>query len=95
MESNIHTFLGFVMSSAKASLDAIRNIDGSSIVTVMSRNGTDFGIQVSGTGERWFTAPAPVPDVLLFPGYTRSDVNPDMGDSAITETVGTDGIAPL
>lgn len=93
MESNIHTFLGFSMSSAKASLDAIRDIEGCSVATVMARNGTEFGIQVSGTGNQWFTAPAAVPDVLLFPGFTRDDVNPDIGDSAITETVGVGGFA--
>lgn len=93
MESNIHTFLGFSMSSAKASLDAIRGIEGCSIVTVMARNGTDFGIQVSATGDEWFTAPAAVPDVLLFPGFTKDDVNPDIGDSAITETLGVGGFA--
>ncbi len=93
MESNIHTFLGFSMSSAKASLDAIRDREGCSIVTVMARNGTEFGIQVSGTGDQWFTAPAAVPDVLLFPGFKKEDVNPDIGDSAITETVGVGGFA--
>ena len=93
MEENIHTFLGFAMSSAKASLDAIRDIEGCSIVTVMARNGTEFGLQVSGTGNQWFTAPAPVPDVLLFPGFTKEDVNPDIGDSAIMETVGLGGFA--
>ncbi len=93
MEANIHTFLGFAMSSAKASLDAIKNIEGCSVVTVMARNGTDFGIQVSGTGDQWFTAPAAVPDVLLFPGFTKDDVNPDIGDSAIMETLGIGGFA--
>ena len=81
------------MSAAKASLDAIRGIDGCSIVTVMARNGTDFGIQVSATGDQWFTAPAAVPEVLLFPGFTQDDVNPDIGDSAITETLGIGGFA--
>ncbi len=93
MEANIHTFLGFAMSSAKAGLDAIRDIEGCSIVTVMARNGTDFGIQVSGAGDRWFTAPAAVPEVLLFPGFTKEDVNPDIGDSAIMETFCVGGFA--
>lgn len=91
MEENIHTFLGFAMTSAKASLDAIHGIEGCTIVTAMARNGTDFGIRVSGTGDEWFTAPAPVPDVLLFPGFSKEDANPDIGDSAILETVGLGG----
>ena len=70
LEANIHTFLGFGMSSAKASLDACRNIEGSTMVTVMARNGTDFGIQVSGLGDQWFTAPAAVPAIIQFVGGT-------------------------
>ena len=63
------------------------------MVTVMARNGTEFGIRVSGTGDRWFTAPALVPDGLYFPGYGRADAGPDIGDSAITETAGLGGFA--
>ncbi len=93
MEANVYNFLGWIMSTAKAGLDSCRNIEGCTMVTVMARNGTDFGIQVSGLGDQWFTAPAPVPEVLLFPGFTQADVNPDMGDSAITETYGVGGCA--
>ncbi len=91
MEENIHTFLGFAMTSAKSSLDALNGIEGCSIVTAMARNGTDFGIRVAGLDDEWFTAPAPVPDVLLFPGFSKEDANPDIGDSAILETVGLGG----
>jgi hypothetical protein len=59
----------------------------------MSRNGTDFGIRVSGTGDRWFTAPVENPVGIYFPGFTEKDANPDMGDSAIVETVGLGGFA--
>src|SRR5919108_5362322 len=59
----------------------------------MSRNGTDFGIRVSGTGDTWFTAPVEMPAGLYFPGFSAKDANPDMGDSAIVETVGLGGFA--
>jgi len=59
----------------------------------MARNGTDFGVQLSGTGDQWFTGKAPVPDALFFPGYTKDDANPDIGDSAITETGALGGFA--
>jgi hypothetical protein len=68
-------------------------IPGCSLVTVMARNGTDFGVKVSGTGPRWFTGPAPVPDALYFPGFSKADANPDIGDSAITETGSLGGFA--
>ena len=66
---------------------------GSSVVTAMSRNGTEFGIRVSGTGDRWFTAPVEMPTGIYFPGFSERDANPDMGDSAIVETVGLGGFA--
>jgi len=93
MNHNDHFFLNLSMPASKATLDAARGIKNSSVVTVMSRNGTDFGIQLSGTGREWFTGPADVPDALFFPGYSRADANPDIGDSAITETNGLGGFA--
>ncbi|MFC1742569.1 DUF1116 domain-containing protein [Candidatus Riflebacteria bacterium] len=93
INGNDHFFLNLSMPAGKATLDAARNIQGSSIVVVMCRNGTDFGVQLSGTGDEWFTGAADVPDALFFPGYTREDANPDIGDSSITETFGLGGFA--
>jgi hypothetical protein len=90
---NDHFSLNISMAACKLMLDAARNIPGSSMVTAMARNGVMFGIQVSGTGDRWFTAPAPVVDGLYFPGYSIADAAPDLGDSAITETAGLGGFA--
>jgi hypothetical protein len=59
----------------------------------MARNGTEFGIRVSGLGERWFTGPSQVPRGLYFAGQSADDASPDMGDSAITETGGLGGFA--
>jgi hypothetical protein len=93
IHGNDHFFLNLSMAASKATLDAAREIPSSSIAVVMARNGTDFGIQLSGTGDRWFTGPSPVPDALFFPGYSKDDANPDIGDSAITETNGLGGFA--
>ncbi len=90
---NDHFFLNLAMPACKLALDAARDIPGSSMVVAMARNGTDFGIQVSGTGDAWFTGPAQVPDGLLLAGYRPEDANPDIGDSAITETAGLGGFA--
>jgi hypothetical protein len=90
---NDHFFLNLSMPASKVTLDAARGVTNSSVLVVMARNGTDFGIQLSGTGDEWFTGPADVPDALFFPGYTRADANPDIGDSAITETNGLGGFA--
>ena len=90
---NDQFFLNIAMAMGKALTDPARGIAGSSIVTAMCRNGTDFGIRISGTGDQWFTAPVEMPQGLYFPGYTEADANPDMGDSAIVETVGLGGFA--
>ncbi|MFA4852116.1 MAG: DUF1116 domain-containing protein [Bacteroidales bacterium] len=93
INGNDHFFLNLSMPASKAVLDAARNIKYSSVAVVMARNGTDFGVQLSGTGNQWFTGPAPVPDALYFPGFSKDDANPDIGDSAITETGGLGGFA--
>jgi uncharacterized protein DUF1116 len=82
-----------VMAACKAMADAAHGVEGSTIVSTMARNGTDFGIRVSGLGDRWFTAPAQAPDGLYFPGFSSADANPDIGDSTITETAGIGAFA--
>jgi len=84
-------FLGLSMAAGKASADPAAGIEYSTVVVTMARNGTDFGIRVSGLGGEWFTAPSPRVNGLYLPGYTENDVGADMGDSAITETVGWGG----
>ena len=90
---NDHFFLNLSMTACKAMLDAAHGVPGSSMVTAMARNGVEFGIRVSGTGDQWFTTRAPVVDGLFFPGYSTADAAPDLGDSAITETAGLGGFA--
>ncbi|HWM93126.1 MAG TPA: DUF1116 domain-containing protein [Thermoanaerobaculia bacterium] len=90
---NALSVLNPVMAACKAMADSAHGVEGSTIVSAMARNGTDFGIRVSGLGDRWFTAPAMVPDGLYFPGFTSADANPDIGDSTITETAGIGAFA--
>ncbi len=90
---NALSILNPVMAACKAMADAAHGVEGSTIVTAMARNGTDFGIRVSGIGDRWFTAPAGTPEGLYFSGFSSADANPDIGDSTITETAGIGGFA--
>ncbi|MBI3762364.1 MAG: DUF1116 domain-containing protein [Chloroflexi bacterium] len=90
---NALSVLNPVMAACKAMADAAHGVEGSSLVTTMARNGTDFGIRVSGLGGRWFIAPAEIPQGKWFPGFTADDANRDLGDSAITETAGIGGFA--
>jgi Protein of unknown function (DUF1116) len=91
--SNDHFFLNISMAACKSMSDAAHGVPGSSMVTVMSRNGVNFGIRLSGTGDQWFQAPANPVDGLYFPGYSVEDAAADLGDSAITETNGLGGFA--
>ena len=93
IDGNDHFFLNLSMPAMKAMLLPAEGIEGSSVVTTMARNGTDFGIRVSGLGARWFVAPAGQPEGLWLPGFTAEDANPDIGDSTITETGGIGGFA--
>ena len=91
--ANPHFFLPFSMAAAKAIGDAAANFAGSSIVTGISANGRQLAIRVSGTGERWFTAAAPIGEPRLFQGFTRDDAQATMGDSFATEAVGLGAFA--
>ena len=93
IDKNDHFFLNLSMPAGKAAVEPAEGIEGSSIVTVMARNGTDFGIRISSMPEKWFTAPAGMVQGLYFPGFSEKDANPDIGDSTITETAGYGGFA--
>lgn len=93
LAGNDIAMLNPVMAACKATMDAAHGIAHSTVVTTMARNGTDFGIRVSGLGDRWFVGPSEVPRGLYFPGFAAEDGNPDMGDSAITETAGIGAFA--
>jgi hypothetical protein len=93
LTGNPQFFLNVVMAAAKATMDVTSHIPHCSLVTAMARNGTTFGIRVSALGERWFVAPAQMPRGLYLPGFSEADANPDMGDSAIVETLGLGAFA--
>ncbi len=92
IKNNDHYFLNLSMPAAKVSLDSAQGIPDSSMVTVMARNGVDFGIKIASSNQ-WFTAPANYVKGLYFTGYSEKDAAPDIGDSAITETYGIGGFA--
>ncbi len=93
MHENDHFTLNITMPASKSSVDPARDIEGSSLIVAMARNGTEFGIRVSGLGDRWFTGPASVVDGLYLPGFSAADAARDIGDSVITETTGIGGFA--
>lgn len=93
LAGNDHFALNMSMAGAKLAMDAAIGIENSTLVTAMARNGVEFGLRVAGTGEQWFTSPVGPADGLFFPGFGIKDANPDLGDSAITETLGLGGFA--
>ena len=94
LSANHLFFLNLAMAAAKAATDWASLVPASSVVTGMARNGTTFGIRVAGTGDRWFSAPAPaVEDALYHPGFGPEVGARDIGDSAVLELVGLGGSA--
>jgi hypothetical protein len=93
IDHNDHFFLNLSMPAGKAMLEAAEGVEGSSIVSVMARNGTEFGVRLASMPDRWFTAPAGEVQGLYLPGFSAEDANPDIGDSTITETAGYGGFA--
>ncbi len=90
---NALSVLNPVMAACKAMADTAAGVEGSTLVSAMARNGTEFGIRVSGLGDQWFTAPCRTPKGLYFTGFSAEDANPDIGDSTITETAGIGAFA--
>jgi hypothetical protein len=93
IHGNDHFFLNLSMPSCKCTVDAAACVEASSVVTTMARNGTEFGIKVSGLEDRWFTGPAGAVEGLYLPGFSAKDAALDIGDSVITETAGIGGFA--
>ena len=93
IDGNDYFYLNLAMAAAKSACQAAAGEPGSTLVVTMARNGTEFGIRLSAEPDRWFTAPAEVPVGLFLGGHTQADANPDIGDSAITETYGLGGFA--
>jgi len=88
-------FLNIMMATSKSIVDCARKVTSGTVVTTMTRNGREFGVRISGMGDEWFKAPVNTPNGLYFTGYSEEDANPDIGDSAITETVGVGGMAMI
>ncbi|NNJ32111.1 DUF1116 domain-containing protein [Lacrimispora defluvii] len=91
---NDHYFLNLSMPACKLITEAGQNVPYATIVSTMARNGVEFGIKVSGIGTgEWFDYASNYIEGLYFPGYSKEDANPDIGDSAITETTGIGGMS--
>jgi hypothetical protein len=93
LSANHLLFLSLAMAAARALTGWAAQVEGSSIVTSMARNGTDFAVRV-GADPTWFRAPAPaVGNALFHPGRGPADGAPDVGDSAVLELAGLGGAA--
>jgi hypothetical protein len=92
--ANHHFFLPLTMAAAKCASLAAEGVSGASVVTLLSRNGTEMGLRLAGLPGRWFRAPAaPVQDAVLRGGHTEADAALDIGDSAVIECIGLGGMA--
>lgn len=94
--SNDRFFLNPMMASASAIMAEVKKIPYSSVMAGMGGNGHDFGIQIAGTGNTWYSALAPyIEGTMLKPSYTKEDMVRYMGDSCITEVYGFGGMSAV
>lgn len=89
-----HLFcLTLAMAAAKSLQMWADEVPGSTIVTSMSRNGTDYAVRTAGASSRQSAAAPPVGEALYYSGYGPEDAAPDIGDSAVLELTGLGGPA--
>jgi hypothetical protein len=93
MADDQYFFLRLSMAAAKATADAARDIEGSSVVTALAFNCRGFAIRVSGLGDAWFTGPHASVEARLFEGHTEDEITWMGGESVIAETIGLGGFA--
>lgn len=93
MTDDQYFFLRLSMAAAKATADAARNVEASSVVTAMAFNCQGFAIRVSGLGDTWFKGPHASVQAKLFEGHTEDEITWMGGESIITETIGLGGFA--
>ena len=93
LQQSDYFFLRLSMAAAKATADGAHGVEGSSVMSAMTINCSDFSIRVGGLGGEWFRGPPARADVKLFEGFSDDDVEWIGGESHITETVGLGGFA--
>jgi hypothetical protein len=86
-------FLNLAMAGAKSAAMWAEQVEGGSIVTMMCRNGTSYGIRLAGSDELFVAAAPAVEHAMYYPDYGPETGAPDIGDSAILELVGLGGAA--
>lgn len=93
MTDDHYFFLRLSMAAGKATADAARDIEGSSIVTAMAFNCRGFALRVSGLGDTWFKGPHASVEAKLFEGHSEDEITWMGGESIIAETIGLGGFA--
>jgi hypothetical protein len=88
VRGNPQFFVPVSLAASLLMLAAGHGIEGSTLVTAMGANGRDCGIRVSGLGDKWFVAPAEVPQGALLDGFAAEDAGPGCGDSLLVECAG-------
>ncbi|HEX3620804.1 MAG TPA: DUF1116 domain-containing protein [Acidimicrobiales bacterium] len=86
-------YLNLAMAAAKSLTLWAEQVEGSSLVTTMSRNGTTYGIRLAGSEEWFITGSPPVGQAMYYSGYGPDQAAPDIGDSAVLELIGLGGSA--
>ena len=94
--ANDRFFLHVMMAGVESLTQKCKEIRLSTVMVGMGGNGVEFGIQLAGTGDRWYTTTAPkIKGTFLKPSYTENDLIGYLGDSCVTEVYGLGGMSAI
>jgi hypothetical protein len=92
LSANYLLFLSLAMAAARALTAWAGQVEFGSIITGMSRNGTDFAAWLAGPDAEWQYSESPLVGSALYqPGRGDADAAPDIGDSSVLELIGLGG----
>ena len=94
--ANDRFFLHVMMAGVEGIIASAKKVPYSTVMAGMGGNGIEFGIQVAGTGNHWYTTEAPmIEGIFLKPTTTKDDVLGYLGDSCVTEVWGLGGMSAI
>ena len=94
--ANDRFFLHVMMAGVESITQSCKGIPLSTVMVGMGGNGVEFGIQMAGTGNRWYTTTAPkIQGTFLKPTYKEEDLVGYLGDSCVTEVYGLGGMSAI
>lgn len=96
LANNDRFSLHVMMATSQSAMCAAKKVPFSTVMVGFGGNGVELGIQMAGTGNKWYTVPAPkILGMFLNPTWTEDDILGFLGDSCVTEVYGFGGFSAI